>query len=64
MNCVNMKCIHCKARDIPCDIHITKDVVCHSIMDIYCDIGGVVHVPFNDDGERFYCSKYERRDTV
>ena len=61
MNCVDMNCKHCLAKDIPVSIHITKDVVCKSIMNIYCELGHTCHVPFSDKGDRIYCNDYEKR---
>lgn len=62
MNCVDMDCVHCLAKDMPCSIHVTKDVVCNSIVDIYCELGHPCHVPFTDKGDRVYCDDYIRRE--
>ena len=62
MNCIGENCKHVRCRDIPCNIRISKDVVCHSIVDCYCELGHTCHVPFTDKGDRLHCDDYERRE--
>ena len=62
MNCVDMDCVHCKAEDIPCNIRINKDTTCKSIVNLFCELGHTVHVPFNDKGDRVYCDDYISRN--
>lgn len=56
MNCVDLDCKFCKAKDIKIDSEIIP-----YIMRIYCEKGKNVHIPFNDDGKHFTCKYYEKR---
>ena len=61
MNCVDMDCIHCLAKDVPCNLRINENTVCKSIVNCFCEVGHTVHVPFNDTGTIVYCDDYTRR---
>lgn len=58
MNCVDMNCKHCSCRR--CYTH--SSVLPDWILEIYCEKGQPVHIPFNDKGERVYCEFYEKRE--
>lgn len=57
MNCIDIKCKYCKAKDVKLDSEIIPRV-----MEVFCEKGKPVHTVFNDNGKPFTCRYYERYD--